>query len=296
MHTTKLHKQNLIGSLWMIAAMGGFALEDSFVKVTTKTLPIGEVLVLFGLGGALIYAAILLLHRRPLYIPDVLSRPMLLRMGFEVTGRLFYVLAIALIPLSVTTVILQATPLVVVAGAVVVFGERVGWRRWVAIVVGLIGVMVILQPGAEGFSWLSLFAIVGMLGFAGRDLASRVAPATVGTYLLGFYGFLSIVVAGLIHSVWAATPPVLPNAEASLALLCGILFGVLAYSCLMKAMKTGEVSAVTPFRYVRLLFGMALGVLVFGEAISLNMLVGSALILTSGLFIMWRKGNTVTAR
>jgi drug/metabolite transporter (DMT)-like permease len=272
----------------MIVSMGAFAIEDAFVKVATKTLPIGEVLILFGLGGMFIYMGLLRLNREPLLIPDVLSRPMLIRVVFEVTGRLFYVLAIALISLSVATVILQATPLVVVAGAVLVFGEKVGWRRWLAIIMGLLGVIVIVQPGTEGFSELSLLAIIGMIGFAGRDLASRAAPSTIGTSLLGLYGFLLVVVSGVLYFIWADTPFVIPESEASLALLGGIMFGVLAYSCLMKAMRTGEVSAVTPFRYIRLLFGMALGLLLFDEVLTPTILFGSTLIVMTGLFITWR--------
>jgi drug/metabolite transporter (DMT)-like permease len=278
----------LTGSLWMIVSMGAFAIEDAFVKVATKTLPIGEVLILFGLGGMFIYMGLLRLNREPLLIPDVLSRPMLIRVVFEVTGRLFYVLAIALISLSVATVILQATPLVVVAGAVLVFGEKVGWRRWLAIIMGLLGVIVIVQPGTEGFSELSLLAIIGMIGFAGRDLASRAAPSTIGTSLLGLYGFLSVVISGVLYFIWADTPFVIPESEASLALLGGIIFGVLAYSCLMKAMRTGEVSAVTPFRYIRLLFGVALGLLLFDEVLTPTILFGSTLIVMTGLFITWR--------
>jgi drug/metabolite transporter (DMT)-like permease len=290
-----IHRQNLAGSLWMIAAMGAFAIEDAFVKVATKTLPIGEVLILFGLGGMLIYIGVLRLNREPLFIPDVLSRPMLIRVVFEVTGRLFYVLAIALIPLSVATVILQATPLVVVAGAVLVFGEKVGWRRWVAIIMGFLGVIVIVQPGTAGFSELSLLAIIGMIGFAGRDLASRAAPATIGTSRLGLYGFLAVVVSGVLYIIWADTPLVIPKREASLALLGGIMFGVVAYSCLMKAMRTGEVSAVTPFRYSRLFFGMALGLLLFDEVLTPAILIGSTLIVMSGLFITWRGKHRKTA-
>jgi len=284
---TETGRKNLAGSLWMVASMGAFAVEDAFIKVATRTLPIGEVLILFGLGGMLIYIGMLYFNREPLFIPDVLSRPMLIRVGFEITGRLFYVLAIALIPLSAATVILQATPLVVVAGAALVFGEKVGWQRWAAIILGLLGVIVIVQPGTDGFSELSLLAILGMIGFAGRDLASRAAPATIGTSLLGLYGFLSVIVSGVLYSIWADTPLVIPESEASLAVMGSIMVGVIGYSCLMKAMKTGEVSAVTPFRYTRLLFGIALGFLLFDEVLTPAILFGSILIVMSGLFIMW---------
>lgn len=268
--------------------MAIFAIEDAFVKAAAVTLPVGQILIMFGLGGAFIFACVIKLNDDPLFVREVVSRSMLVRVFFEVVGRLFYVLAIALIPLSAATVILQATPLVVVAGAALIFGEKVGWRRWTAIILGLIGIVIIIQPGTDSFSMLSILAVVGMIGFAGRDLASRAAPASLSTWILGLYGFLSIILAGVLVSVWQATLYVQPNFEMSLYILGAVLAGVCAYSCLMKAMRTGEVSAVTPFRYTRLLFGIALGIALFGEQLSHSMMVGSALIVISGLFILWR--------
>lgn len=293
-HIATDRKANLVGSIWMISAMAIFAIEDSFIKAASVMLPVGQVLIFFGLGGAIVFACLALVNKEPLFSSDVVSRPMWIRVVFEVTGRLFYVLALALIPLSAATVILQATPLVVVGGAAVVFGEKVGWRRWTAIIVGLVGVVVIIQPGTDSFSMLSLLAVVGMLGFAGRDLASRAAPALLSTSILGLYGFLSIVLAGALYSAWQAVPFVQPNAEISIYVLGAVIAGVAAYSCLMKAMRTGEVSAVTPFRYSRLLFGIALGIILFGEQLNLAMMAGSGLIVVSGLFIFWR-GRQVDA-
>ncbi len=285
------HKANMLGSIWMIASMAIFAIEDAFVKAASNALPVGQILIIFGLGGAVMFASMARLNNEPLFIKDVVSRPMRIRVVFEIIGRLFYVLAIAVTPLSSATVILQATPLVVVAGAAMVFGERVGWRRWSAIFIGLVGVIVIIQPGTDSFSMLSVLAIVGMIGFAGRDLASRAAPATLSTSILGLYGFLSIVVAGSIFSIWQGASFVLPDVYTSFNLAGAILSGVAAYSCLMKAMRTGEVSAVTPFRYTRLLFGITLGVVLFGESLSSTMLLGSGLIVSSGLFIIWRRNS-----
>ncbi len=282
------HKANLLGGILMISAMAIFAIEDAFIKAVSETLPVGQILIMFGLGGAFVFACLALLNREPLFRRDVVSRPMRIRVIFEITGRLFYTLAISLIPLSAVTVILQATPLVVVAGAALVFGEKVGWRRWTAIFIGLAGVMIVVQPGTDSFSALSVLAIIGMIGFAGRDLASRAAPASLSTLILGFYGYLAIVVAGALFLIWRPTLFVQPSMEANLYLLGAILAGVTAYSCLMKAMRTGEVSAVTPFRYTRLLFGISLGVMLFGEKLSFAMLAGSSLIVLSGLFILWR--------
>ena len=213
---------------------------------------------------------------------------MQIRVVFEITGRLFYVLAIAFTPLSSATVILQATPLVVVAGAALIFGEQVGWRRWTAIFLGLLGVVIIIQPGADSFSALSILAIIGMVGFAGRDLASRAAPATLSTPMLGLYGFLAIIIAGALYVPFEGKPFVIPTSDALLFMVGAVLAGAAAYAFLMKAMRTGDVSAVTPFRYTRLLFGIGLGVAIFGETINLSMIIGGGLIVLSGLFIVWR--------
>jgi drug/metabolite transporter (DMT)-like permease len=258
------------------------------LKGASAHLPIWQILILFGAGGAIIFAAVTLLRGASLLHRDVLSRPMKVRVLFEILGRMFYVLAITLTPLSAATVILQATPLVVVAGAALFFGETVGWRRWSAILVGLIGVVVIIQPTGDSFSALSILAVLGMLGFAGRDLASRAAPATLGTEVLGFYGFLCIIVAGLAYQFWEGVPMAPLDLNTSLHVGGAILMGTAAYASLMKAMRTGEVSAVTPFRYSRLLFGVGLGVVMFGETLDQTMWIGSALIVASGLYILWR--------
>ena len=279
--------EHLKGIGWMVAAMAAFALEDACVKAAARQLPIGEVLMLFGLGGMLAFAAFPRGGGAPLFHGAVLSPAMGVRAVFEFVGRLFYVLAIALTPLSSATAILQATPVLVVLGASCYFRERVGWRRWVAVVAGLAGVLVVLRPAASDFSLLSALTVVGMVGFTGRDLASRAVPRVLGTRHLGFYGFLTVVVAGVAYAVWDGRPLVVPNAASGAALAGAVAVGVLAYACLMKAMRTGDIATVTPFRYTRLLFGLALGVGVFGERIDAPMLLGCAIIVAAGLLIAW---------
>lgn len=281
-------RANLIGSLWMILAMAGFAIEDALIKASTQTLSVGQTLILFGLGGVILFASVATIQKEPLFPKAVLAKAMRIRMAFEIVARLFFVLAITLTPLSSATVILQATPIVVVAAAAFLFREKVGWRRWMAIGLGLIGVLIILQPGTQGFTPLSILAVIGMLSFAARDLASRVAPRSLSTSILGVYGFLAIVIAGGIYTVWQGTAFVLPSSTTCLYLLGAIIAGCASYASLMKAMRTGEVSAVTPFRYSRLLFGIGLGVVFFGETLTPTMLLGSGLIVLSGLFILWR--------
>lgn len=276
---------NLRGSLFMAASMAGFAVEDSFIKAAAAEVPLGQILIFMGLAGIGFFSA------RAAQAGDVpvpraaLSRTMALRSAFEVAGRLFYALAIALTPISVASAILQATPLVVVLGAAVLFGERVGTARWMAILAGFSGVLVILRPGLAGFDALSLLALAGMLGFAGRDLATRAAPPALSNAQLGVAGFAMLGLSGIVILV-AQGGVALPSAHGWL-LMCGAAgFGIFGYAALTVAMRTGEVSAVTPFRYTRLVFAMLLGALVFQERPDGMTLIGAAIIVSCGLFIL----------
>ena len=251
---------NQRGSLFMVAAMAGFAVEDMFIKSAAKAMPLGQVLALMGALGILWFS---LQSRRvgePAFPAALRSRTMLVRSSFEMVGRLFYSLAIALTPISVASAILQATPLVVVAGAALIFGERVGLWRWA----------------------------LTALGFAGRDLATRAAPPALSNAQLGVAGFAVLGLSGLII-LGVQGGPVLPDALPMAKALGAAAFGILGYSYLTRAMRTGEVSAVTPFRYTRLLFALLVGVVVFGERPDLATLIGSAMIVGCGVLILTRR-------
>lgn len=271
----------------MIAAMAGFAAEDAVLKGVAGSLPVSTVLIWFGMGGAAIFA-VLARARREHLVPARAAMRLWLRAAFEIAGRLFYTLAFVLTPLSSATAILQAAPIVVVAGASLIWGERIGWRRGCAIAAGLLGVLIVLRPWQEGVTALSWLAVLGMIGFAGRDLATRASAPAVGTMALGVWGFAAIIAAGLGLAVFEGTWPPLPGAREAGVLALASLIGVVAYGCLTRAMATGEVSAVTPFRYSRLLFGILLGVAVFGERPDAAVYLGSAVIVLSGLFIFAR--------
>ncbi|MGY3436706.1 MULTISPECIES: DMT family transporter [unclassified Marinovum] len=275
------------GPFLMSAAMALFALEDMFLKAAMAQVSVGMGLLIFGLGGMAAFLVWARLSGQRLFHPAIFSRPLLLRSTSEVLGRLFFTLAIALAPLSLVSAILQATPLVVALGAVVFFGEVVGWRRWLSIVVGFIGVLMILRPGTESFAATSLFAVLGMLGFAGRDLATRASPPSMSNVQLGVYGFLSLIIAGLIM-IAVTGPGPLPDLPSSAHLMAATAVGVLAYTCLTAAMRVGQVATTVPFRYTRLVFAMILGIAVFGERPDLMTLLGSAVIVLSGLYTLFR--------
>lgn len=280
---------NLRGSLFMVAAMLGFAIEDMLLKAAAGAgLSVGLILMLFGAGGTLGFATLTLRRGEALWHPAMASRAVLARAGSEMGGRLFYTAALAFGALSTTSAILQAAPLVVVAGAAILFGEKVGWRRWTAILFGFAGVLVILRPDADGLSWASLFAVLGMLGFSGRDLATRAAPKALSTMQLGVCGFIVLVPTGALLAAWDGGFA-MPGWAGLGFVALGTCVGVAAYTALTLAMRTGDVSVVTPFRYSRLLFGVGLGVLVFGERPDLWTGVGSAMVLAAGLYTMLRE-------
>jgi drug/metabolite transporter (DMT)-like permease len=154
---------NTRGAVFMVLSMAGFAVEDSLLKIAAVALPPGQVLITFGILGTMTFATLALLAGEAPVTRAMLGRPMILRSLSEVTGRLFYMLAIALTPLSTASAILQATPLVVMVGAAMLFGESIGPRRWLAVALGFGGVLLILRPGTEGFGPLSLLAIIAKI-------------------------------------------------------------------------------------------------------------------------------------
>lgn len=275
----------------MVVAMAFFAVEDTCLKAVAASLPVSEILILFGCTGVVVFGILALrAHEKPI-AANVFSPLILARSLSEIIGRLFYMLAIALTPLSTASAILQATPLVVI-GCAGLFGERVSVRRWTAVVAGFAGVVCILRPGTGGFGMLSLLAVVAMLGFAGRDLATRAAPMHMSHRQLGVLGFIVLVAAGLIAAPFTE-PMIFPAPHTILILLVGSGSGIIAYSALTVAMRTGEISAVTPFRYTRLVFAMVAGFLIFRERPDLWTIIGSTIIVGSGIFALTERKRRV---
>lgn len=191
---------NLRGSLFMVLAMLGFAIEDAFFKAATGTgdVSAGVGTMLFGIFGTGFFVLYALWSKEPLVSRAYIEGPLLIRSAFEILGRLFFALSLAFAPLSTTSAILQAAPLVVTLGAVIVLKEKVGLRRWVAMAIGFSGVLLILRPTPSGFDATAVFAVLGMIGFAGRDLMTRASPPEVSATQLGILGFLMVFIAGVV--------------------------------------------------------------------------------------------------
>ncbi|MEM8576443.1 MAG: DMT family transporter [Pseudomonadota bacterium] len=284
---------NLRGAALMVLAMLGFAIEDAFIKALTDApagaLPIGQVIAMLGLGGAALIAVILRVQGARLWHAGLTHWSIWLRNGGEMIGTLGFVTAIALIPLSTASAILQATPLVVTMGAALFLGEAVGWRRWAAVLVGFAGVMLIVRPGMDGFNWLSLFALQGVLGLAIRDLATRRVPASATGLQLSLLAFATLVPAAGLLMWGAGTPPVMPQGVQWALIAGSVGIGVMCYYCIVLAMRVGEVSFVTPFRYSRILFALVIAMVFFGERPDTLTLTGCGIVVASGLYMLWRE-------
>lgn len=280
---------NLRGALLMTLAMLGFAIEDMFIKLLSDALSVGQIITMLGIGGSIAFGIVVRMQGRALFSRDMLAAPILLRAVSEMIGTVAFVSAIVLTPISSASAILQATPLVVTLGAALFLGEPVGWRRWSAICVGLFGVLLIIRPGMDSFEVLSLLAVIGVFMLAARDLATRRTATNISTMQLSFLGFAVLIPAGLLL-MRATSSPIIPLSGQNWIYFSGALgIGLFAYYGIVAAMRVGEVSFVTPFRYARLIFALVIGVSVFGERPDALTLIGAVIIVASGIYTVWRE-------
>lgn len=275
----------------MVAAMTLFAGQDVFIKLLAGSLSAGQIVLLIGAGGLPVLLALAAARRVALLSPALLDRAVLARNGFEFLTSICLVTALALVPLSLVTAIMQSVPLLVTAGAAIWFREPVGWRRWTAISAGMAGVLLVLRPGMEGFDPSVLWALAGAFGLAARDLATRAVPRSVSALQLSAWAFAMLVPAGLLLIAVEPRPHVWPDAGGWVLVGAMVALGLVAYGALVIATRTGDIAAVAPFRYARILVALAFGGLFFGERPDAIGLAGIGLIVGSGLYTLLREAR-----
>lgn len=279
---------NLRGIALMVIAMAFFALGDMTIKWAAEALPLGQVLLILGTGGGLVFAAMTRLQRHRVLTRDFLHRGVILRNAAEIGGTFCIFTSLAKTDLSLTAAILQATPLAVTLGAATLLGEQVGWRRWSATGLGFLGVLIIMRPGLSGFDPNSLWAFAAMVGLALRDLATRLVPRDMPTMRISTYGMSMLAPTGAVLILSGQPMVAMTPANWGLMALM-ITVGVLGYHAITAAMRVGEVSAVSPFRYSRMVFALALAVFVFGERPDAWTLIGTAITITAGIYSFLRE-------
>ena len=203
-------------------------------------------------------------------------------------GAVFFVTAIALTPLSSASAILQITPLLVTIGAVIFFREKVGWRRWTAVFVGFMGVLLILRPGYGGFMPASIFALLGALFLAARDLSTRAMKVDLPSVTIALYAFIAFGFSGILIIPFNS-PMIAPSLYQIMYFIGASTFGVIAYYSLVISSRIGEMSVISPFRYSRIVFAMLLAIIVLGEMPDSFTLIGASIVVASGLYTFIRE-------
>ncbi len=283
---------NIRGAVLMIIAMAGFAIEDMFIKLMADSVPVGQILIMTGVGGGLIYGAFAVARGLPPIRLSMLRGASGLRVLFESIASLGFVAALALVPVSVVTTIIQASPLLVTMGASLFLGQQVGWRRWTAIFVGLFGVLIVLRPFGAGFDLAALLAVMGVIAMSARDLVTRQVRQSISTVQLSTLGFLSTIPAGLLALGVTGDNLVVPDTRAWLMLAGILISGVPALYCIIAAMRAGDIAFIAPFRYARIVFGLLVGFFVFRETLDFYTLLGAAIIVASGLYTFVREAQS----
>lgn len=280
---------NLRGIVLLVFAMACFAIEDLFIKTASDTQSTGQILFLIGIGGALFFGIYARVVGQKLIQPAALHRTVIYRNIGEIIGTLCFVTAISVSALSTSTAIFQATPLATTLGAALFLKEPVGWRRWSAIIVGFLGVMLIIRPGSAAFEPASLLALGAVLGLAARDLSTRVLPKEVSTLAISCYAFLAIGIAGPILMLVLGTPIAPMDATQWKLIGAALVFSLMGYYALTAAMRLGEMGVIMPFRYTRLIFAMIIGLTFFDERPDALTYLGAAIIIASGIYTLFRE-------
>lgn len=278
----------------MIISMFFFTLADLFVKLASQTIPSEMVITIMGTGTGLIFYALLRRQGQPAFRRAYAHWSVMVRGVGEVVAALGIMISLSVVPLATVTAIMQSQPLLVTAAGALFLGERVGARRIVAVLAGLVGVLLILRPGMGDFSFYSWLVVVGVFGMTMRDVGSRLVPSAIPTMAIVLYGAIATAITGAIMMGYGAnfgsgSGFVMPVGVVWFYVVAMVLAGTAGVYFITQAMRLGEVSVVSPFRYVKIVFGMGAGILVFGETIDAITMLGTLIVTAAGIYAFMRE-------
>jgi len=278
---------NLRGIAAMVAANAVLSANDACLKLAASELPMGQLVFIRNGFGTLLAVAVIFAIGAGSRLPNLPPRLMLARTVTDVCGALLFIAALVRMPFADAIAIGQCLPLAITAGAAIFLAEPVGWRRWAATSVGFIGVLLIIKPGSEAFTPASLLAVGSVLAIAARDLVTRRIPSTISALLLATLSMGSVMLASLAFAVFEDWR--MPTARETL-LLAAAGAGLFAgYVLLIFAIRTGEVSAVVPFRYTLIIWAILGGWLLWGELPDGLTVIGTAIVVAAGLYTLHRE-------
>ena len=277
-------KKNSKGILLMLISMAAFAVGDTFVKISGSFLSPSQIMFFLISGGLIIFTLIALSKGERLRDRRAFSPILLIRYSAEMLGLVAMIMGLTKIPLSVVGTVTQASPILVAAGAVIFFKEVVSWRRWSSIIIGFFGVVLVIQPTGQSLDFAVIWPVVALVAFSVRDLVTRLTPSDIPSASIATFTMIAafpFTVAWVFFSGQKFFPPGI-----EWAVVAGmIILGSIGYLLLITSLRIGDLSAIMPFRYSRIVFLLILGVLVFGESLSSSMLIGSTLIIFSGIYL-----------
>lgn len=272
----------------MNIAMLAFTLNDTCMKLVTQSLPLYQAITL---RGVLTTAALLLVAAGQGVRLTGLGRGdwqvIGLRTLAEVAATITFLTALLHMPLANLSAIMQSLPLLVTLGAALFFGERLGWRRLTAIALGLVGVLLIIRPGTAGFDRWSVLGLLSVAAVVVRDLSTRKLSRAVPSTLVAIWASAAVTglgMAGLAFEGWQ------PMGWAEAALILGAsVHLIIGYLTVVMVMRVGDIGLVAPFRYMALLWAIALGWALFGTFPDRLTLIGAAIVVVAGLFTLLRE-------
>jgi|TARA_B100000686_G_scaffold30434_1_gene31200 drug/metabolite transporter (DMT)-like permease len=280
--------ENIKGAIFMSVNMLAFVVNDAFMKFLFIDISIYQAIFLRGVI-TIPMLALMAVYRNQITFSVNKSdwKYIWLRVAGEVGAAVFFLSALAQIPLANVTAILQAVPLTVTMAAALFLRETVGWRRWLAIIIGFLGVTIIVRPGVDGFSVYSLYAIAAVFCVTIRDIATRKLSKDVPTSLVALITGVAITLYGAIMLPSVAWIPLTAThwfllTLAAIAIVFGYVFSVLA-------MRTGETSFIAPFRYTAMIWAIGLGIILFNDWPDNLTLLGTTIVIATGIYSFHRE-------
>ncbi|MCW1952030.1 MAG: DMT family transporter [Octadecabacter sp.] len=283
--------ENLRGAALMTLSMLAFAIEDVLIKTLGARIPAGQIISIIGAGAALAFAGWFIAKGQPVFVSAHLNRRVWVRGFFEVAGTMLFISALMRLDVTMLSAIIQATPLVVAMGGALFLGQVVGWMRWAAILVGFVGVLLIIRPGLDGISTAMLIGVGGMIGLAGRDLATRSIKVQVSGAHLSLHAFLLLIPAGLALCWINGDTLTAMSLKDSATLMGCIVVALLAYLSIVAATREGDAAFISMFRYTRMLFALGLGMVFLHERPDAMTLIGVSIVIGAGGFTLIREAR-----
>ena len=275
----------------MTTAMGCFTFADLLIKIASETMPVGQIMILLGIGSSFVFLTLLRMKGEPIRLSPLLNSAVMLRNVGEVVAATSMCLALAYVPISTIGAIIQTVPLMITAVAALFLGEQVGVRRTLAIGVGFLGTLFIVQPGDTNFDVMTGLVFVSAIGMTLRDVGTKLVSDSFSTLLLSFYSCVLFASSGLVLLLFTGGASI-PDANMTVLFLAMVALGSFGVIFMTQAVRLGDMSVVSPFRYTRLLYSLAAGIIILDEQVNAMMLFGSALTIGAGLYI-WRRELTL---